>query len=202
MSLAIQVESNKAEKTRRLIMDNASRIFLERGFRNVSVEELCRTTGVSKGTFYKYFANREALVEAVLDECFSETELAMVENFRSGKDVEEIFETHYNLCVDLFISRVSARMMADIQSHMPQLWKRLVTMRRDEVKQLIKLFKRGQSEGRIRKNIDIVTMSKLFEEIMANILRPDFLMSQDLTLNQVVATLISTILYGIIEKNE
>ncbi len=200
MNTAIQVESKRSERTRRLIMDRASRIFLEQGFRNVTVEELCRIVPVSKVTFYKYFPNRDALVEVLLDECFSEAELAMVENFRSCKDVEEIIETHYHLTIDLFISRVSARMMEDIQSQMPQTWKRIEAMRKAEGKQLIKLFKRGQAEGSIRKSLDTVTMSKLFEEIMENIFRPDFLVAKDLTLNQVATTLKSVILYGIIEQ--
>jgi AcrR family transcriptional regulator len=192
----------RSEKTRRLIIDNGSKIFHERGFRNVSVEELCRIIGVSKRTFYKYFANRDALVDTVLDECLAEALPAMTENFKSDRDVEEIFETHYNLVVGLFLSRVSARMMADMESQMPHTWERVESLRKTEVENLIRLFKRGQKEGTIRKDIDPVAASRIFEEIMGSIFRPGFLISKDLTLNQASSTIKAVFLHGIMEQNK
>ncbi len=199
--MAIQVHSKRAEKTRRLIINNASRIFVERGFRNVSVEELCKVVGVSKVTFYKYFENREALVETLVDECLSEALPAMAENFESDKDVEQIIETHYNLLVDLFISRISARMMADMESQMPRTWERIEKLRKAETEALIRLFNRGQREGTIRKDIDPVVARVIFEETMGSIFRPGFLISKDLTLNQASSTIKAVFLHGIVEKN-
>lgn len=201
MSMAIQVHSKRAGKTRRLIINNASRIFVERGFRNVSVEELCKVVGVSKVTFYKYFENRETLVETLVDECLSEALPAMAENFESDKDVEQIIETHYNLLVDLFMSRISARMMADMESQMPRTWERLEEVRKAETKALIRLFNRGQREGTIRKDIDPAVARVIFEEIMGSIFRPGFLISKDLTLNQASSTIKAVFLHGIVEKN-
>jgi AcrR family transcriptional regulator len=191
---------SRAQKTRRLIIDNASKIFHERGFRNVTVEELCRIAGVSKRTFYKYFQNRDELVDTVLDECLAEALPAMDKNFKSDGDVVEIFEIHYNLIVDLFLSKVSARMMADMESQMPKTWERVESLRRTEMKNLIRLFRRGQREGAIRKDIDPKAATRIFEEIMARIFRPGFLISNDLTLNQAVSTIMTVFFNGILER--
>jgi AcrR family transcriptional regulator len=42
-------------------------LFTKHGMRRVTVEEICRRAGVSKPTFYKYFANKEALARRIVD---------------------------------------------------------------------------------------------------------------------------------------
>ena len=43
-------------------------VFAERGYEATSVEVLAERAGVSNGTFYNYFDDREALVDAVVPE--------------------------------------------------------------------------------------------------------------------------------------
>jgi len=53
---------------RRQIMDGARRVFMEMGFDAASMNDITRAAGVSKGTIYVYFANKEELFEALVDE--------------------------------------------------------------------------------------------------------------------------------------
>jgi AcrR family transcriptional regulator len=50
-----------------LLLSTAEALFRLHGIRRVTVEEVCSKAGVSKVTFYKYFANRNALALAVLE---------------------------------------------------------------------------------------------------------------------------------------
>jgi len=50
-----------AEKHAR-ILDQASRLFRERGFSGVSVSEIMKATGLTHGPFYNHFASKEALI--------------------------------------------------------------------------------------------------------------------------------------------
>lgn len=52
-----------AEKHQR-ILDEASRLFRERGFDGVSVSEIMKATGLTHGPFYNHFASKEALMAA------------------------------------------------------------------------------------------------------------------------------------------
>src|ERR1700735_2187223 len=55
-----------AEKHDR-ILNEASRLFRERGFTRVSVSEVMKATGLTHGPFYNHFASKEALMaESVL----------------------------------------------------------------------------------------------------------------------------------------
>ena len=55
---------------RRQIVEGARRIFLAQGFDAASMGEIARAAGVSKGTLYVYFKNKEELFEAIVgQEC-------------------------------------------------------------------------------------------------------------------------------------
>ncbi|MFC7748594.1 FAD-dependent oxidoreductase [Paenibacillus thermoaerophilus] len=49
-------------KKRELLSETALRLFIERGYEQVSVDEIIAATGTSKGTFYHYFRSKEDLL--------------------------------------------------------------------------------------------------------------------------------------------
>ncbi len=60
---------------RRQIIDGARKVFLDLGFDGASMGEIARAAGVSKGTLYVYFADKNRLFEAIVEE----------ENLEQGK---------------------------------------------------------------------------------------------------------------------
>src|SRR5579871_5234182 len=53
---------------RRQILDGARAVFLAQGFDAASMGEIARAAGVSKGTLYVYFENKEELFESIVHE--------------------------------------------------------------------------------------------------------------------------------------
>jgi AcrR family transcriptional regulator len=53
---------------RRQIIDGASEVFLAQGFDAASMNDIARAAGVSKGTLYVYFGNKEELFEAIVEQ--------------------------------------------------------------------------------------------------------------------------------------
>lgn len=58
-------EANRRERVKAL-SDAALRLFLERGLDGVTIDEITQATGVAKGTFYRYFEDKTALVDALI----------------------------------------------------------------------------------------------------------------------------------------
>jgi len=54
--------SQRSERTRAAIRSAANTLFLERGVDSTTVDTICATAGVSKGTFYLYFRRKEDLL--------------------------------------------------------------------------------------------------------------------------------------------
>jgi AcrR family transcriptional regulator len=68
-------ETPEGSAKRRQIMDGARKVFLAQGFDAASMGEIARAAGVSKGTLYVYFENKEQLFEAIVhDECAAQAE--------------------------------------------------------------------------------------------------------------------------------
>jgi len=45
----------------------AYRMFIEKGYENTSIDEIVAKAGIAKGTYYYYFASKEATLEAVIE---------------------------------------------------------------------------------------------------------------------------------------
>lgn len=57
-------DRNRQERTR-VLADAALALFLERGIEGVAIDDITAAAGVAKGSFYRYFADKAALVEAL-----------------------------------------------------------------------------------------------------------------------------------------
>jgi len=53
------------EKTKKEILKTASRMFGEKGWNNVNIEDIVKEIGVTRGAFYHYFKSREDLIYSV-----------------------------------------------------------------------------------------------------------------------------------------
>lgn len=85
---AIEPAFENDSAKRRQILDGARRVFMDRGFDGASMGEIARAAGVSKGTLYVYFADKNRLFEAIVEqECVEQATYAGSADL-GGKDVE------------------------------------------------------------------------------------------------------------------
>ena len=54
--------SDPRGRARNLLLDTALRLFAERGYVGVRVEDIARAAGISRATFYKHFSEREEIL--------------------------------------------------------------------------------------------------------------------------------------------
>ena len=60
----------KSETTKSEILTSAVRLFQERGWGNVNIEDIVNEVGVTRGAFYHYFKSREELIFHVIVQMF------------------------------------------------------------------------------------------------------------------------------------
>lgn len=63
-----------AEQRKATVIDAATRLFAEKGFHGVSVDDIVKDVGVSPAVLYRHFSSKEALYEAVLRQLASQRE--------------------------------------------------------------------------------------------------------------------------------
>lgn len=67
----------RSELKRENIIRNASLLFLEKGYDNVSINDIIDVIGGSKGTIYSNFGNKEKLFEAVVQQACAEVTVSI-----------------------------------------------------------------------------------------------------------------------------
>ena len=58
----------RSEERARQILGCAKRVFAQRGFHAASISHICEAAGIGRGTLYQYFANKRAVLTAILRE--------------------------------------------------------------------------------------------------------------------------------------
>jgi AcrR family transcriptional regulator len=65
------------QQRRNNLLQAAWRCASRKGFRELTVDEICEEAGVSKGTFYGYFASKQDLLVALLEQDAAEREVVL-----------------------------------------------------------------------------------------------------------------------------
>jgi AcrR family transcriptional regulator len=98
----------KRDENRRQKTDALSRaalfLFLERGIEAVSIDDITRAASASKGSFYRYFASKEALVEALVFPVFTDIEHAIKrceERLSEASDRSSLYSSYQELALAL-----------------------------------------------------------------------------------------------------
>ncbi len=111
---------------RQQIIEGAREVFLAQGFDAASMNDIARTAGVSKGTLYVYFENKEKLFQTI---CSQECQAQAEDTFRfvnDGDDIEATL-TRVGLNFVKFLCRheraSTARTVMAISERMPEIGK-------------------------------------------------------------------------------
>lgn len=68
------MKESKSAIPRKRILEEAQDLILARGFSAMTVDAICQAVGITKGGFFHYFPNKEALGEAVLAKFWNDAE--------------------------------------------------------------------------------------------------------------------------------
>jgi AcrR family transcriptional regulator len=63
---------DRGRRTREKVLQAARKVLVRRGYEAARVEEITRLARVGYGTFYKYFHNKQDVLEAVMDQVYTD----------------------------------------------------------------------------------------------------------------------------------
>jgi TetR/AcrR family fatty acid metabolism transcriptional regulator len=73
----------RSEARQRQILSCAKKVFAERGYHGANVSHICAAAGIGRGTLYQYFANKQAVLTAILRETLERVRALMLQQSRS-----------------------------------------------------------------------------------------------------------------------
>lgn len=160
------------------IVEEGTKQFFQYGIRNVTMDDIAVSLGISKRTVYETFKDKGELVEI----CIKKLTIGQDKKFHrvvseSGNVIEAIF-----VFMREGVKAVNATnpvFFKDLEKLYPQLWKR---QEQEGMKKRYdlstKLLTQGVSEGLFRKDLNIDIISKLFYQQM-NLLVDDNIFPRD-----------------------
>ena len=77
----------KAEKTKEKIRSEAYKLFAEKGFKEVTMTDICERTGLSRGGLYRHYAGTDEIFDEILSQ-----EYEIEDRIRGGEGAKAILE--------------------------------------------------------------------------------------------------------------
>ncbi len=104
-----QSVEKRREMKREKIKSVAQKLFLQKGFDNVSVEEITKQAGISKGSFYTYFKSKDELLKEIALGSIEALKDELIKNAKKLKDpvrsIKTFLETNVHLS-EMYISGI------------------------------------------------------------------------------------------------
>src|ERR1700710_2151882 len=121
MDRVLERNEVKADDKRMRLLDAALGLFESRGFDGVAVPEIAAKAGVAVGTVYRYFATKEALVNALYRHWKGAYNAAILAPLPEGLEVRDQFTTYWQRMMSFARAYPQATRFMDLHHHAPYL---------------------------------------------------------------------------------
>lgn len=161
---------SKENNMKTKIVNCAYELFEKDGFANTTVDQIIDAANCSKGTFYHYFGNKEALLlnwVNTYDEAYEEWYSQLQENMDTIEKLSELSKMSFGITEQHSDPILSATVYAYQLSHVNDA--NLLDRDRYFTKMLHMIIKSGQEKGEIRKDISYIELAKMFNAIQKGI---------------------------------
>jgi TetR/AcrR family fatty acid metabolism transcriptional regulator len=143
-----------SEEKRRVILDAAVRVFARKGFHTCRVGDIAEEAGVAHGLLYHYFDSKDALLETVFRDAWSELLAAMRAVEETDESPREQLRKFCAILLRTWRDRpeVVTVLVREI-ARSGELQNRLEDVR-EAFRTIERIVSRGQAEGEFRRELD------------------------------------------------
>lgn len=146
-------------ENRERILGKANELFNRLGFRRVTMDDIAIKTGMSKKTIYQSFANKDEIVDAVVEDHLNKSMTRCEQNYgRAENGIHEIF-LNIDIIQDL-MSEMNPVVFEDMEKFFPAVFAKFFFYKNNYIyKNVRKNLEKGIKEGFFREelNVDVIT---------------------------------------------
>ena len=141
--------------TKEIIMRTANSLFSEEGIREVSIDDICRKLGISKKTFYQYYAQKEDLVADVVTNNVRKKKDEF-DRMVEGKNIVQILKALFSMVNRKKTMVKDKRMVKDIMKYYPETFTKHAEERGKAMHRFfVDRFREGMEQGLVRSDMDV-----------------------------------------------
>ena len=151
------------------IINKAKEMFLRLGFKSITMDDIACEMCISKKTIYKYFSNKDILIEESVElvhkEVHETIEKIVSKNFNA---IEENFEIK-RMFREMFKAAESSPLY-QLKKHYPEIYDKVLTQQVSICEDCFRQnIIKGINEGLYRENLDIDNYVKFYYTLIFNI---------------------------------
>lgn len=152
----------------------ATHLFMKYGIRSVSMDDIANHLGMSKKTIYQYYADKDELVDAVIEgEISHNEECCQLDQNRSENAVHELFLA-MDMIVEMFRT-MNASVLHDMQKYHPRAFLKFHKHKNDYLYNVIREnLVRGIKEDLYRDDMNINIVARFRVDSMLLVFDPEF----------------------------
>ncbi len=159
---------NKVELTKSLIISEAVALFNTKGFKATSISDITKAAGVTKGSIYGNFENKDAVAVAAFDFAINK----VIDELRVRIKNEKTAPLKLKAIVDYYENYIENppiqggcpiwNSVAEVDDNFPQLRVKLIRTIQLLKSSIAKIIYRGIQEGQITRNVNAEQFSVTF----------------------------------------
>ncbi len=151
------------------IISKASNLFLKLGFKSVTMDDIANEMCISKKTIYKYFCNKEILIEETTEtglKQINQTIAKIVTNNHNA--IEENFEI-IKMFKEMFNS-IETSPSYQLKKHYPEIYQKLISQSKTECHSMFEQnIEKGIQEGLYRNELNIQSHVYFYYALISSI---------------------------------
>lgn len=151
------------------IVNKAKEMFLKLGFKSITMDDIACEMGISKKTIYKYFANKELLIEESVQIIHKEIHEIITEiTAKNYNAIEENFEIR-RMFDDMF-KTTDTSPIYQLKKHYPDVYEKVLEYQIQECEDCFRQnIEKGITQGLYRKDLNIEAYVKFYYSLIFTI---------------------------------
>ena len=156
----------KKRELREAIYETAMALFLQKGFDNVTVEDITHQIEIAKGTFFNYFPNKESILLYFMRRHLEEVKDQIPRVIKEAKTTQQKLHCLFSILAKMVVTNEPLVKWVLVESLRLRVYKKeKKEVSRKILQNVVEIIREGQERGEIKKNMNPEKIAKIMESI-------------------------------------
>jgi AcrR family transcriptional regulator len=180
------------------ILDKVRDLFFKFGVRSISMDDICKHTGISRNKVYSLFTSKNALVEKLLELERENFEII----FNTDRFDGEVNAIDILLMVSKEVSNkftdISPSMTFDLKKYYPEIYHKHIEQRIEFISDKIKInLQKGIKQGVYRNDLSVELISRLYIRRLMDLHDPEIFPAEKYSFQTIFDVMFDNFIRGI-----
>jgi len=181
----MQYEFNFDDPKLRAILDKTVELFSEFGIRNLNMDDISRSLGISKKTLYQYVKSKEDLIEKLFyyDEMKWKIESSKV--ILADMNAIDVL-VQVSLLVFNELGKLNPKLKFELKKYYEPIYYQFMVRKQNQIfNQISKNIEKGIKEGLYRTDVNVELVAGLYVRNLVDMHNKDYCFVENITFDQV-----------------